>query len=486
MASGKVAGINAAILWNLSGNVVPLLAAVFSIPLLIHDLGNERFGLLTIAWMLVGYFSLFDFGLGKALTKFTSEKLAKGREDEVPSLASHAMFGMIVLGVCAGLALAAISPWLTGGVLKLSSENYSDAKNTFWILALSVPVVVFCTSLIGLLEAHQRFLAINVIRIPLGISNFVGPLVALQFSNTLSAAVFTIFVFRVFALFFYWRSVNSIYGFWIIPRLSFKEIVPLLKFGGWASVSNLISPIMVYFDRFVIGSLLSLAVVAYYTTPYEIVSRVSIISVSMLGVFFPAMTAALSTKGEEVESLYRHAFMIICFSVAPLVAFVVAFAPILLDLWIGQEFSAHSSTVLRVLAVGVFFNSLARVPFGLMQAAGRADLTAKINLAEILPYVIILLWTLPLFGIVAAAYVWSARLFVDFLIMSYSAAKLVPGLKVFSRKAVSLVFFLVAYFIILVVVESAFLRGCLLVPLLGYAACHLWRSFMGHFKRGVV
>ena len=70
------------IFWNLLGNGTPMLAALFAIPILIDGLGLERFGVLTLSWMVVGYFSLFDLGLGRALTKLVAEKLGREENEE--------------------------------------------------------------------------------------------------------------------------------------------------------------------------------------------------------------------------------------------------------------------------------------------------------------------------------------------------------------------------------------------------------------------
>ena len=72
------------VVWNLLGTGAPLLVAIVAIPLLIQGLGTARFGVLTLAWLVVGYFSLFDLGLGRALTKLVAEKLGKGQDDETP------------------------------------------------------------------------------------------------------------------------------------------------------------------------------------------------------------------------------------------------------------------------------------------------------------------------------------------------------------------------------------------------------------------
>ena len=108
------------VFWNLLGAGAPLLVAIVAIPLLIDSLGLSRFGVLTIAWMVVGYFSLFDFGLGRALTKLVAEKLGNGLLEEIPSLIWTAMSLMAILGIIGAVVVAAISPWLVGDVLNLS------------------------------------------------------------------------------------------------------------------------------------------------------------------------------------------------------------------------------------------------------------------------------------------------------------------------------------------------------------------------------
>jgi O-antigen/teichoic acid export membrane protein len=76
LTSGRLLAKNT--LWNLLGSGAPLLVAFFAIPKLIAGLGMARFGVLTLAWVVIGYFSLFDLGLGRALTKITSDKLGEG------------------------------------------------------------------------------------------------------------------------------------------------------------------------------------------------------------------------------------------------------------------------------------------------------------------------------------------------------------------------------------------------------------------------
>ena len=130
------------IVLNLIGTGLPMLVAVVVIPPLIRGLGTARFGVVTIAWMVVGYFSLFDLGLGRSVTQLVAEKLGKREEEQIPALVWTAMMLMGGLGIAGALVLGAISPWLAGGLLKIPADLRSEALLAFYILALSIPIVI--------------------------------------------------------------------------------------------------------------------------------------------------------------------------------------------------------------------------------------------------------------------------------------------------------------------------------------------------------
>ena len=66
----------------------------------------------------------------------------------------------------------------------------------------------------------------------------------------------------------------------------------LLRLGGWNLVTNVVNPLLIYMDRFLIGSLVSLSAVAYYATPYDMITKLLIIPSSMAGPLFPAFAAS--------------------------------------------------------------------------------------------------------------------------------------------------------------------------------------------------
>ncbi len=413
------------VLWNLLGATAPLLVAIVAIPILIDGLGIARFGVLTITWMVVGYFSLFDLGLGRALTKLVAEKLGKGENEEVPKLIWTALLFMVVLGVFGALVIAILSPWLVTQVLNVPSELQSETLHAFYLLAIFVPVVISSAGLQGVLEAHQRFGLINAVRIPLGIFTFLGPVLVLPFSNSLVPVVAVLVAARLISWCAY--MILCVYvepGLRHSVNINREMIKPLISFGGWMTVSNIVSPLMVYLDRFLIGAALSMTAVSYYATPYEVVTRLLIIPGSFMGVMFPAFAVALAHNRNRVIHLYDRTVNYIFLALFPCVLIIVTLAHEGLDLWLGGDFANNSYLVLQLLAVGVFINGLANAPFGLVQSYGRPDLTAKLHIVELPFYLLILWWLLNAYGIVGVAIAWVLRVSVDAVILFIIANRL--------------------------------------------------------------
>src|SRR6266446_8547520 len=130
LTSGRLLARNT--VWNLLGSGAPMVVAVFSIPILIRGLGKERFGALTLAWALIGYASLFDLGLGRALTQLVAKKLGAGEDREVPALVWTSLLLMLALGAVGAVGVAAISPWLVHHVLKIPEPLQSETLICFY------------------------------------------------------------------------------------------------------------------------------------------------------------------------------------------------------------------------------------------------------------------------------------------------------------------------------------------------------------------
>lgn len=318
-------GINAAI--NLIGQITPLVAGLLSMPALINTLGPARFGILTLAWVVVGYFSLFDLGLGRTLTKFASQAIGEGYPERVPSIARPVLRIMLWLGLLGGAVVFAGTPFLVDDVLKLPDDLRSETKLAFGVMAAGIPVVIVNAGLMGALEAHQHFGLLNAIRVPMSLVTFVGPLLMLHWTQHLGALTATIVVGRLLgAMAMAIACEHVMPGFLsAAPDPAFR-VGPFIRYGGWLTVSNVVGPVMLYADRFFVVSLVSAAAVAYYAAPFEIVTRALIIPAAILGVMFAALSEVGARDSQRARRLYLLTLLADAGIMLPVVAAVIFFA----------------------------------------------------------------------------------------------------------------------------------------------------------------
>jgi O-antigen/teichoic acid export membrane protein len=456
------------VIWNLIGNGAPMIVAVVCIPLLIQGLGTDRFGVLTLAWALIGYASLFDLGLGRALTQLVARKLGASEDHEVPALVKTSLLLMLLLGVLGAAVVGLLSPWLVHRALNIPDALQPETLQSFYLLGLSIPVVISTAGLRGLLEAHQRFGLINALRIPMGVFTFAGPLLVLPFSKSLVPVIATLVAGRIVA----WAA-HLLLCLRVVPELGRavawerSAIGPLLRFGGWMTVTNVVGPLMITLDRFLIGALASMTAVAYYATPYEVVTKFLLLPSALMGVMFPAFSASFAQDHKRTELLFGRSVKTLFLVLFPVMLCTVALAQDGLKLWLGAEFAQHSFRVLQWLAVGVFVNSLALVPFTLLQGAGRPDLTARLHLMELPLYLGLLWWLISTRGIEGAAIAWTARVAVDALFLFGMARRLLLDndrirLKTVLLPASALVILALAALLQGPVVKGFFLLGTIL------------------------
>jgi O-antigen/teichoic acid export membrane protein len=410
--------------WSLAGLIVPAIFGLAATPAIVHGFGDERFGILALAWIVVGYFSFFDLGLGRAITRRVAELLGSASRGDLQVVVWTGWGMMLALGLFGALFGLLLAPWFVRHAIHVTPGLRAETLESFVLLALSIPIVVFMTGPRGVLEAAQRFGLVNVVRIPSGILTFLVPLITLQYTPELPPAVLGLILVRVLGAIVYTvMAIHVLGGVTARPAFSRTAARDLLGFGAWMTVSNIIGPLMVSFDRFVIGGMISVAAVTYYVTPSEVASKVLFIPSALAGVLFPVFAAAQGGPREALASVFRAGIRGVVLLVVPVVFLLTCFAPEILHLWLGPPFAERSATVMQWLLIGMLLNSPGQLAFGLVQSAGRSDITAKLHAAELVPYVAILVPLLMVAGIQGAAIAWTLRVAVDTAFLLWFGAR---------------------------------------------------------------
>ncbi|MBU2856621.1 flippase [Acidithiobacillus ferrooxidans] len=405
-------------LYNLLGRIAPLGVSLVTVPLYLHAIGEARYGVLAIIWLFTGYFGVFEMGLSRA----SAYHLAR-QHDDTPAVRSTTFWTAFWLNLSFGLMGAVVlyavaQPVFTQFFHMSETMRRSVLASLPWIAA-ALPLSTLGGVLAGALEARERFAYMNVIGVFNTAVTQIGPLlVAVFISPELTWLIPAVVIARASGL------LLQFVGVWrflpIVPSALFDRTRAraLFTYGGWISLTNIVGPVLVTFDRMLIGALLSVQAVTYYTVPYNLVNRVSMLPGALSTSLFPRFSR---TENEEGKHLAERGLHLLLAVMTPITVTGIALLPLFLTHWISPAFSQHGAVVGMILLAGVWINGLAYIPYGLLQGQGRPDITAKLHLLE-LPFFLLLLWGgIHWLGLPGAALAWSLRVAADALLLFYFA-----------------------------------------------------------------
>ncbi|HZW20134.1 oligosaccharide flippase family protein, partial [Noviherbaspirillum sp.] len=300
-------------IFNLLGHTLPMAVALVSVPVIAHFAGVERLGALGVVWALVGYFSFLDFGLSRVVTRRVAQAKEQGRiEAELLDLrgffwwrAVPALLAMTVLFLAARAVFGAYLP---------EGELGRELAASWPWIAFGIPVTLATNWLRGALEGVHRFARVNLMRTVFGAWTYAAPAVAALLMPTLDAMIVGIVLGRVVALAAHvWACLQAERGILVGPvraRLAGQGL--FFQEGGWITVSNVIGPLMLYSDRFVLAALASPAAVAWYVTSQEVLLRTMVIPAALAGVLFPKFAGNLDARTEvPLAALYQRGIRLI-------------------------------------------------------------------------------------------------------------------------------------------------------------------------------
>ncbi|HYH82457.1 MAG TPA: oligosaccharide flippase family protein, partial [Longimicrobium sp.] len=433
------------------------------IPRIAGGLGPERFGILALAWAAFGYTAVLHLGLGRAVARGAAGGTPGGAE--LRATVWTGLLMALVPAVAGTAALFALAPALARS-LGLHGALAGEAALAFRVLACAVPFTVTAPVLSGVLEARRRFGVVNAVTVPGSLVTYLGPVAVLALARSPAPLVPVMAVLAA-------ARVAMWIGFLLLCLREAPELRagptfhgglarPLLRFGGWLSVSALVSPLLVYLDRFVVAGAVSAAAVAYYAAAQEVVVRAGMVSGAVVGVLFPAFAGVRPGDGRRLARLLESGVDAVLLLVVPLTLLLAAGAELLLRAWLGGAYAQQGAHLLAWFSVGLVVNGLAKMPATLLQGIGRPDLTARLHLAELPAFVLVLGAAIWAWGIEGAAVAWVARMTVDALGLYWLAWRQVPETRRGAARAAAVAAFAAVGVGALRLAEPPLLRGALL------------------------
>ncbi len=413
------------ILWNFGGQIWGLSLAIVTTPYIVHKLGSDAYGLLMTVGIVTNYFWFMDLGLGQATVKYVAEHAARKEWDEVNRVFWTSFLAYSVLGTLAALSIAAIAPLCVKHWFQIPLAFQPTALTVFYLSAIGFIAGMINNAPASIPRAMQRFDIANKVGITAGTMQTLLTVSFLMLGYGLPAVVIGGLLITVLSL-----VINTIVAKKLLPQLGlpawhFATLRRLLRFGGFVTISGVVGPVLANLEKLILANQNSLRAVTYYTVPYNLASKVGIVSGSFSSALFPAFSSLHGAgDSDRVGRIVLRASQVIMLIIMPITLIFCIYSNELLTIWMGLEFAHRSAATLQILALAMLVNVMAYSPLAAVQALGRPDLAAKFHMIELITHIPLTIVLVSLLGIEGAALAWLIRVIMDTSLLWAATIKL--------------------------------------------------------------
>jgi O-antigen/teichoic acid export membrane protein len=393
-------------------SVLPAITTLIVTPLYLREIGLQRFGMLALFWLFVGYFGFFEGGIGLA----ASQRIASNTGDPALRIrtASTALTLSLIMGLLGGIVLIPVA-YLYFTAKQTVETDGASLVGILIILAFGILFVNLSSLLGGILRTRSDHTALNGISAISGVLVQVTPLVvAIWWSNELVYLLASVIVARMLPLPLFYAMTCRAMGAVLRPSLDRTEVRALTSFGIWVTVSSLVSPLMSALDRFVLGIVQGPAPVASYSLGLQLSERTSVVPGAVVASYFPVYASANEEERKRVSQSFFKKYSLL---IAGMTVSIILLSGPFLHFWVGAEVASKATPVAIVVGLGFWANMMARLPFIHLQAQGRPNLVAICHLIELPIYLAILYAATTTLGLIGGAVAYSLRCALDYALL---------------------------------------------------------------------
>lgn len=369
-AVGRSAERHRRVVWSALASalakIISISTALISVPLTLHYLGAERYGMWMTMSSLVAMLSFADFGIGNGLLSFIASAHGKGDRLRMRDGISSAYVVLTLIAMMIILLFGLVYPsiqWFK--IFNVNSElarvEAGPALAVFiGCFALGVPLGVVQRVQMGL---QQGFTA-SLWQCLGSVLGLAGVLLSIRFQSGLPGLVLAFVGAPLIS-----ASINTLVFFgWTRPDLAprIQSIsLPIAASIGRTGLLFFVLQIVIAMtfasDGIVIAHMLGASAVAVYAVPEKLFSSATILLPMLLAPLWPAYGEAIARGDIDwVRKTVRRSFIIAIGFSGLCSVVLVAIGDLLIDRWVG---SVIDVPMLLLLGLGIW---------KVLEAGGRA------------------------------------------------------------------------------------------------------------------
>ena len=400
------------ILANYVGQGWSAVIGLILIPAYIHYLGIEAYGLIGLFGVMQASMALLDMGMTPTLNREMARFTGRAHTPQsIRALLRSLETLCLTVAVVFVLSVGASSKYLASHWLNAQDLPANVVAGGLTVMAFAAGLR-FCEGIYrGSLLGLQRQVWYNGAYTLLSTLRHAGALVVLAWiSPTVQA-------------FFLWQAVISVVTLVVLaakvhrvlpqapssPKIfSSRALAGVWKFAGGMTSIAVLSLVLTQIDKILLSKLLPLDVFGYYSLAASAAGSLLAVVIPLSSALYPRMVELLTHADHEaLTGLYHASSQMVTVLTGPMVCLLWCFSQGIVFVWSGDPSLAEKTApLLSVLAAGTFLNGLMQMPYHLQLAHGWTGLSVKVNVVAVLALIPCLLWAVPRFGPIGAAWIW--------------------------------------------------------------------------------
>ena len=362
-----------------------MIVSFLLIPFIIRSIGDEDYGLWTLTFSIIGFFSLLDFGFGLGVVKWTGEaRVNKDYEHRNQMLSTVFFIYLAIAGV--GMLLLGFFSLFYPPLFDVPEAKRSIAVYLLMILGLRSLLIQIPMSLFkGVLFGEQRIYMVNVIQV-FGIVLYAGSawFVLSRGMGVVWLGIVNCGSFLVENILFTFAVIRSVKGFRIAPRLfSMTRLREAASFSFFSFISAIAGLVLFQTDAIIIQLTMSLSMVALYAVALKITEYSLMLTKQLVNVLTPLISELKENREHDaIRFLLIDVSKYIMGTGVVIAGSVYVFGGDLLIHWVGQRFLSVA-VVLNILITAYILSIPELVASNVLTMTGHHRFTAKVSVSAI-------------------------------------------------------------------------------------------------------
>jgi len=376
---------------------MPLIISFFAVGVLYRNLDTFEYEVLFSVLALISAFTISDFGIGR----ITCIQIINNRNNY--QIVNNVIVNGFIASCILAILLFVVSYYISLYFLQLTLLE-----------RLLFSFTIFFTTLYngtkGVFDGFERFKSLVKYKIAQSSLIYMLPAIMSIFNISVTYMILSVFVVRLFT-----ATILIVRCWQFLKYFDFSFYRPSLKvylvLGRWSFISNGVSILLAYIDRFFVIKLIGGSGASGYLTVVDFTSKTTVLA----GAYLQASFFKLVNNNKATSNSIYFLISLVFFSAVLVFYFV---GDVFILLWLGER-SELIFNLFLLLICSAWLNSLSQIPYYSLLSKNKQKTIGLIHLLELIFFIPISYYLISIMGVVGAAMSLVIRNLVDFMLLRH-------------------------------------------------------------------